>query len=191
MVRAGYGVFYDHPLLAVAFNSTTAEGALSTQLIVGGATATRATFISNPTAFNASSIFQGVLTQGTLPGGLSLGYLNAQQRFDPKLSSSLFANQAAYAVGIPIASLPFTLQVADNFRFGYSQQANLSVEQKFLGDYKLSVGYVYTHGLKLNRPRDINTTNAALLVNNFRNALVSNLTSAPSSPFSVDRKSVV
>ena len=33
VVRAGYGIFYDHPLLAVAFNSFTAEGGRSVQLL--------------------------------------------------------------------------------------------------------------------------------------------------------------
>lgn len=183
IVRAGYGIFYDHPLLAVAFNSTTAEGALSTQLIVGGGTATRTPFAAAPTLFNAASIFQGVLTQGTLPGGFSLGYQSSQQRFDPKLPTSIFANQNAFLAGIPINSLPFTLHVDRDFEFGYSQQANLAVEQKLFRDLKLSVGYTYTHGLKLNRPRNVTTADPVRLGLNFRNALAAGLT--PSSPVSV------
>ncbi len=38
VVRAGYGIFYDHPLLAVAFNSVTADGARSVQLLSAGGT---------------------------------------------------------------------------------------------------------------------------------------------------------
>src|SRR6266478_1226785 len=38
VVRAGYGIFYDHPLLAVAFDSATADGGRSTQLLSGGGT---------------------------------------------------------------------------------------------------------------------------------------------------------
>lgn len=184
IIRAGYGIFYDHPLLAVAFNSTTAEGALSTQLIVGGGTATRTPFtVATSTLLNAGSTFQGVLTQGTLPGGFSLGYLASQQRFDPKLATSLFANQNNYSVGVPIGAPPFTLHVAGDFKYGYAQQGNLTVEQKLWKEYKVSVSYTYTHALKLNRPRNVTPPNAALLVNNFRNALVSGLT--PSSPFTV------
>ncbi len=37
VVRVGYGLFYDHPLLAIAFDSTTADGGRSVQLLsIGG-----------------------------------------------------------------------------------------------------------------------------------------------------------
>ena len=101
VIRAGYGLFYDHPLLAVAFNATTADGALSTQLLSGGGTATRLPATVNPiAAMNASSIFQGVLNQGQLP----LGYLPDEQRFDSKLPESLFVNQRFLSAGVPAAA---------------------------------------------------------------------------------------
>jgi hypothetical protein len=184
VIRAGYGLFYDHPLLAVAFNSFTAEGALSTQLISGGGTPTRASVVTSPTAaLNAASIFQGVLN--AIP---SMGYLPNEQRFDPKFPNSLFANQnflpnASNPLGFPIPILPFTLSVAGNFQYGYAQQANLTVEQQLGHDYKIGVSYVYTHGLHLNRPRNINPPDPALLSKNFRNALATGLSF--SSPFSV------
>ena len=177
IVRAGYGLFYDHPLLAVAFNSVTADGAISTQLLSGGGTASRVPLTVNPLALNAASIFQGVLN--AIP---SMGYLASQQRFDPKLSNSLFANQNFLTAGFPIPILPFILPVANNFEFGYAQQANLTVEQAW-NDYKFGVSYTFTRGLHLNRPRDINTPNPLLLANNFRNALASGL--SPASPLSV------
>ena len=36
VVRAGYGLFYDHPLLAIAFDAATADGGRSVQLISAG-----------------------------------------------------------------------------------------------------------------------------------------------------------
>ena len=36
VVRAGYGLFYDHPLLAIAFDAATADGGRSVQLITAG-----------------------------------------------------------------------------------------------------------------------------------------------------------
>ncbi|MBM3789274.1 MAG: hypothetical protein FJW35_02870, partial [Acidobacteria bacterium] len=63
VIRAGYGIFFDHPLLAVAFNSVTADGARSTQLLSGGGSPSRLP-VSPMTAagvLNAASIFQGVL----------------------------------------------------------------------------------------------------------------------------------
>jgi hypothetical protein len=180
VIRAGYGIFFDHPLLAVGFNATTAEGALSSQLLSGGGTATRVAASTNPTgAMNASSIFQGVLNQGVLP----LGYLSNQQRFDPKLESSLLVNQRFITSGVPIPLLPFTLPVAGDFKFGYAHQANLSIEKEIAANYKIGIAYTFAHGLKLNRPRNINTTDPARLSLNYRNALAAGL--SPSSPVTV------
>jgi hypothetical protein len=185
VIHAGYGIFYDHPLLAVAFNSVTAEGALSTQLISAGGTATGVpiTPASVATALNAASIFQGVL--GRLAAGppANFGYLPSQQRFDPKLSGSIFADQNFMTQGFPIPILPFTLHVDGGFEYAYSQQGNVTWEQKLGNDYKLSWGYTYTHGLHLNRPRNITPTDAGRLSRNFRNALAGGLT--PSSPLAV------
>jgi len=187
VIRAGYGLFYDHPLLAVAFNAFTAEGVQSVQLISGGGTPTGVpvTPLTAASAVNGASIFQGVL--GRQAGGppAFFGYLPNEQRFDPKLPSSIFINQNYLnpASPFPIPILPFTLAVNKNFEYGYAQQANLTVEQQLAHDYKISLSYTYTHGLKLNRPRDINSTNPLLLANNFRNALATGL--SPSSPLSV------
>lgn len=178
VIRAGYGLFYDHPLLAVAFNSTTAEGALSSQLLSGGGTPTRASVATNPTALNAASIFQGVLN--AVP---SMGFLPNEQRFNATLEGSLFTNQNFITAGFPIPLLPFTLPVARNFEYAYAQQGNFTIEQDLGRSYKISASYTYTHGVHLNRPRDINTPDPTLLVSNFRNALAAGLSF--SSPLSV------
>src|SRR5258707_11688810 len=89
VVRAGYGLFYDHPSFASAFLSTTADGALSSQLLIFGGTPTRAAMATNPTAANGASIFQGVLNTTGIAG---ITYLPNQQRFDPK-NSPFFNNQ--------------------------------------------------------------------------------------------------
>ena len=179
LLRAGYGIFYDHPLLAIAFNSFTAEGAKSVQLISGGGTPTRARFPDNPTALNGATLFQGVLND---PLGLT-AYLANQQRFDPKNPNSVFVNQKFLTLRIPIPILPFTLAVNKNFVYGYAQQGNLTIEQQVGKDYKLGVSYTYTHGSHLNRPRDINSTDPLRLATNFRNALAAGLSF--SSPLTV------
>ena len=180
VIRAGYGLFYDHPPLGAGFNSTTAEGALSTQLLSGGGTATRTSVATNPTvALNASSIFQGVLNQGQLP----LGYLQGEQRFDPKLAGSLFTDQRYLSAGLPLPLLPFTLPVSRNFRYGYAQQANLSLEHEFTSDFRVGISYTFVHGLKLQRPRNVNATDPVLLSLNYRNALAAG--TSPSSPVTV------
>ncbi len=86
VVRAGYGLFYDHPLLAIAFNSVTADGGRSVQLISAGGLSSACGLVTNvcgggldtPTNLNGSTIFQGTLN--ALP---SMYYLPNQQRFDP------------------------------------------------------------------------------------------------------------
>src|SRR3989442_860918 len=83
-IRAGYGLFYDHPSFASAFLSTTSDGALSSQLLIFGGTPTRALMATNPTAANGASIFQGVLNTTGIPG---ITYLPNEQRFDPKNSA--------------------------------------------------------------------------------------------------------
>ena len=180
VVRAGYGLFYDHPLLAVAFNSVTADGGRSVQLLSAGGTASACGLLplpsnllttpppgycgggaDGPQNLNGSSIFQGVLN--ALP---SMFYLPNQQRFDPYQTGSLFANQNYLTAGFPLPILPFTLPVEKNFTYGYAQQANLTIEHVIAGNWKLSAGYQWTRGLHLNRPQDINSTDPQLLTNN-------------------------
>ena len=169
VVRAGYGIFYDHPLLAVAFDAVTADGGRSVQLLSAGGTASACGLITavcnngldSPGNLNGSSIFQGALN--ALP---NMFYLPNQQRFDPLAAGSLFANQNYLTEGFPLPILPFTLPVGRNFQFGYSQQANLTIEHQIAGSWKVSVGYQWTRGLKLNRAVDVNSTDPVLLANN-------------------------
>jgi Carboxypeptidase regulatory-like domain/TonB dependent receptor-like, beta-barrel len=170
VIRAGYGIFYDHPLLAVAFNSTTADGALSSQLLSGGGTPTRASAATDPAALNAGSIFQGVLN-----GVPSMGYDPNQQRFNATLADSLFTNQNFVSAGFPIALLPFTLPVARSFVYAYAQQGDLTIERELGRDYKISASYNYAHAVHLNRPRDVNTPDPTLLMSNLRNALAAGM----------------
>jgi len=179
VVRAGYGLFYDHPSFASAFLSTTSDGALSSQLLIFGGTPTRAAMATNPTAANGASIFQGVLNTTGIPG---ISYLPNQQRFDPK-NSPFFNNQNFLKTGLPVALLPFTLPIAGNFQYAYAQQGNLTVERQLGRDYKISIGYSYTHGLHLNRPRNIDSTDPKLLAQNLRNALAAGISG--NNPFGV------
>ena len=177
VVRAGFGLFYDHPLLAIAFNSVTADGGRSVQLISAGGTPSACGLVTpdcataggpgtdSPTNLNGSSIFQGVLN--ALPGML---YLPNQQRFTAETTQSLFANQNYISAGFPLPILPFTLPVTRNFVFGYAEQGNLTVERQIAGSWTVSVGYQYTHGVHLNKPVDVNSTDPVLLTTNLRNA---------------------
>src|SRR6266436_2181998 len=181
VIRAGFGLFYDHPLLATAFDSVTADGGRSVQLLSAGGRASACGLVTaasapagyatcgngldTPTNLNGSAIFQGVLNQ--LP---NMFYLPDQQRFDPLASGSLFANQNYLTAGFPLPILPFTLPIGRNFQYGYAEQGNLTVEREIAGSWKFSLGYQYTRGLHLHRPVDVNSTNPQLLAQNAFNA---------------------
>ena len=182
VIRAGYGLFYDHPLLAVAFDSVTADGGRSVQLLSAGGTPSACGLVTpdcflgggpgtdSPANLNGSSIFQGVLN--ALP---NMFYDPQHQRFDPLAQGSLFANQNYLTAGFPLPILPFTLPVSSKFQYGYAQQGNLTIERQIAGSWKMSVGYQYTRGIHLNRPVDVNSTDPKLLAQNAFNAVASGL----------------
>jgi hypothetical protein len=195
VIRAGYGLFYDHPLLAVAFDSATADGGRSTQLLAVGSSTYSAcgllpppappvcgNGLDSPANLNGSSIFQGVLNADSIhpafPSSLTMAYLPAQQRFDPFAAGSLFANQNYLAAGFPLGILPFTLPVARNFVYAYTHQANLTIEREIAGSWKISAGYQWTRGLHLNRPQDLNSTDPQLLDVNFADCIAAGFPSA-------------
>src|SRR5207245_6046852 len=178
-------LFYDHPLLATAFDATTADGGRSVQLLSIGDKASACGLLpppappvcgsgfDTPANLNGGSIFQGALN--ALP---SMFYLPSQQRFDPLAPSSLFANQNYLAAGFPLPILPFTLPLAKNFVYGYANQANLTIEREIAGSWKFSLGYQRTRGLHLNRPQDINSTDPQLLAVNFADCNLAGFTTS-------------
>jgi hypothetical protein len=196
VVRAGYGLFYDHPLLAIAFDSTTADGGRSVQLLSIGGQASACGLIStaqapagyntcggnldSPTNLNGSSIFQGALN--ALP---NMFYDPNQQRFDALNPNSIFANQNYLTQGFPLPILPFVLPAAANFKYGYAQQGNLTIEHVIAGTWKMSAGYQWTRGTHLNRPVDINPTDPVLLTSNEASAVAAGLVAPGSNPLGV------
>ncbi|HKV64128.1 MAG TPA: carboxypeptidase regulatory-like domain-containing protein [Candidatus Acidoferrum sp.] len=198
VIRAGFGMFYDHPLLATAFDSATADGGRSTQLLSTGGTPSACGLLPLPQAIvntpppgycgrgadtpanlNGSSIFQGVLNANSiylaLPTSLTLGFQSNQQRFDPFAAGSLFANQNYLSAGFPLPILPFTLPLGRDFVYGYANQANLTVEREIGGSWKFSLGFQHTRGIHLNRPQDLNSTDPQLLDQNAFNAAASGI----------------
>src|SRR5262249_48259979 len=143
--------------------------------------------LDTPANLNGSSIFQGVLNANSIypafPTSLTLGYVPAEQRFDPFAAGSLFANQNYLDAGFPLPILPFTLPVDKKFKYRYAQQRNLTIEREIAGSWKMSVGYQYARGIHLNRPVDVNSTDPKLLAQNAFNAAASGL--GVSNPVSV------
>jgi hypothetical protein len=198
VIRAGGGLFYDHPLLAVAFDSTTADGARSSQLVAAGGSPSACGVFpvgypgftpicgagDSPGNLNAGSLFQGVLNS-TTPAGFpfSIPYIPSQQRFTalPTTPQSIFVNQNFLKAGFATPILPFTLPTAANFKYGYATQANLTIERELGDGYKLSVAYVFTKGTHQNRPRNVNVSSPVLLTQNDVNAVKSGLVNSATS----------
>jgi hypothetical protein len=136
VVRGAIGIFYDHPLQAIAFNSDIADAVQQQQgiLIPGSPT---------PTALlNAVQVFQGTVVvcnfAGAVPGvnctpgaASSSQYQAGRQRF----------NDQTFPGFGPV--LPFTLHVSKDFEYAYATQANLSVERQLSRDMSISASYLF------------------------------------------------
>jgi hypothetical protein len=162
LIRGAGGMFYDKPLLAVAFNSDIADGSQQQQatlLPIGG---------PSPTGlFNAFQVFHGTVcgVQGSVPSvcgatvtpgvAPSAQYLFGQQRFN----SSNFTGFG------PI--LPFTLNVSKDFQYPYALQGNLGIEQMIGRDMVVSASYITVNARHLAHPQDVNIVDTDALVENF------------------------
>ncbi|MDX6560110.1 MAG: hypothetical protein QOF72_3159 [Blastocatellia bacterium] len=162
VVRAAAGIFYDHPLLAVAFNSDIADAAQQQQGIltpVGGPA---------PTALlNATQVFQGTVIicnfAGAIPGvnctpgaATTAQYQNGRQRF----------NDQTFPGFGPV--LPFTLHVSKNFEYAYATQGNFTIERQLTRDMSISAGYLFVGAHHLPHPLDINAPRTDLQIENYR-----------------------
>lgn len=201
VIRAGYGFFYDHAPLALAFLSTAEDGATSALLETAGGAPCAGNACDpglNPFALNATNIFQGTLASpvtgitGCSPSQavpFVMCYQPDQQRFNPFQTSSLFTNQNFITAGFPLTLLPFTIPVTKNFQSALAQQANLTVERELSKDWKISLGYNFTHGTHLDRTINLSVTNPKLLVQNGQNAIVAGVSTPGTNPLTVQAPS--
>ncbi len=166
VVRGAIGLFYDHPLLAISFNSDIADAAQQQQsVLTAGSPASTA-------LLNASQVFQGtvcvpgapqtpvcaaqgpgVFTPGVAPTAV---YQFGRQRFD---------DQTYTGFG---AVLPFSLPISKDFEYAYATQANFSVQQQLTDDMAISAQYIFVGARHLPHPTDLNTPNTALQIQNFQ-----------------------
>jgi Carboxypeptidase regulatory-like domain len=195
VVRASYGLFYDHPLLGLYFLGDASDGSTSGQLAFGGTG-----FCSgagNPANLNAFPIFQGLVNLPQCAPSLSptananLGYLPDQQRFQAlNFPQSEFLNQNYLnpSTFLPLAFQPFGYPQGKNFVYAYAQQANFSIERDLGKGFDLNLAYNFNGGRHLNRPINANTIRGDLMINNFEAATAAAIAAGqtpPSSPFTV------
>lgn len=172
VIRASYGIFFDHPLLALAFDSDVADGAQAPQVVLFGGSPCTAASTASPLNLNAANTFQGTLGNTTCtPPGLAqaLNYLSNQQRFNPAPNApSAFVGQQYLAAGIPLILQPFGFPTASNFQYPYSNQANLTLERDLGHNFALSLQYNFNAGKRLNRPINANAVRSDLLIHNYQ-----------------------
>jgi len=200
VVRASYGMFFDHPLLGLYFLGDASDGSSSGQLAFAGTGGCSFNQVNpaagNPANLNAIPIFQGLPINSSPggPGGIcavsgnpavaaGMGYLPNQQQFTSlNFPGSVFLNQNYLnpSTFLPLGFQPFGYPQSKNFVYAYAQQANLTVERDLGGGFALSLAYNFNGGRHLNRPINANTVRGDLMVENY---LASGATA--SSPFTV------
>ena len=192
VVRASYGIFYDHPLLGISFLGAATDGVGTPQIILFGGSPCNPLAPPSPLNalnLNATNAFMGLLGVGTcLPAGAaaSLGYLGAQQKFDPFLPNSMWIDQNFLAAGFPLVNQPFGFPTGKNFVYAYSEQANLTIERDLGGGFALSVAYNFNGGHHLNRPINANPVRGDLLTQNWANAVAAGLVPSNTNPYDVN-----
>jgi hypothetical protein len=193
VVRASYGLFYDHPLLGLYFLGDASDGSKSVQLAFGGTSA--CTVAGDPGNLNAIPIFQGLLVNPLAPqcapslsGPLnaSLGYLPNEQRFQAlNFPNSLFINQNYITAGFPLGFQPFGYPQGKNFVYAYSEQANLNIERDLGRGFTVNVAYNFNGGHHINRPINANPIRGDLMMNNLNAAVSAGVNQPTDSPFLV------
>jgi hypothetical protein len=205
VIRASYGMFYDHPLLGLYFLGDASDGSSSGQLAFGGTGLCGGAGSSGN--LNAIPIFQGLVpgANGSVASPCSptnnplvlagLNYLPNQQQFQSlNFPQSVFLNQNYLNLNpqaptfMPLGFQPFGYPQANNFVYAYAQQANLSIERDLGHGYALSLAYNFNGGRHLNRPINASTVRGDLLTGNFEGAYYDAKLAGgtpPASPFSV------
>src|SRR5687767_11592654 len=169
VVRAAYGIFYDHPLLAVAFNSDIADGSQQQQYtnVLPISPAPNATL-------NLLNIFQGTVctaatTNPLCPAGVFTPGAAASAQYLP--GRLIFNDQTFVGFG-PV--FPFTLNVAKDFEYAYANQANLTIEHQLGKNLSFSAGWIFVGAHHLPHPQDINAPQSDLVSENFRRFAANN-----------------
>jgi hypothetical protein len=194
VIRASFGMFFDHPLLGLYFLGQASDGSTSGQLAFGGTAPCAGA--GNPANLNAIPIFQGLLNQPNCTPSVfpqanaNLFYEPNQQQFQAlNTPNSVFLNQnylnLAQGTFLPLAFQPFGYPQAKNFVYAYSQQANLTVERDLGDGYALSVAYNFNGGRHLNRPINANPVNGAFMVENLKAAVAAGVNKITDNPFTV------
>jgi hypothetical protein len=162
-VSGAYGLYYDHPLLAVGFNSDIADAVQQQQAVLTPGSPDPRSLL------NAAQVFHGTVcgVQGSVPticgpiitpgAASSAQYQFGRQRFN---------DQTFPGFG---AVLPFVLPVSKDFEYASATQGNLTIERQLGKDMVLSASYINVRARHLPHPTDLNSPDTALQIANFFN----------------------
>jgi hypothetical protein len=170
VLRGSIGLYYDHPLLAVAFNSDIADAAQQQQAVLTAGSPAPTSLL------NAAQVFQGTVCHrgaATSPYCAAFYAANPGAPATPGAAASAdyqfgrqrFNDQTFPGFG-PV--LPFTLPVSKDFEYASSTQANLTVEQRITNNMALSVSYLFQSAHHLPHPTDLNAPDTNLQIQNFQ-----------------------
>ena len=176
VVRGSYGIFFDHPLLALAFDSNVADATKDAQIVLFGGAPSACNPLDPIDTLTATNAFQGNLA--CLPPAFT--YLPNEQRFDPTPgTNSVWVKQNFMTGGpgggpVPLAMLPFGYPMAKNFVYAYSNQINFTIEHDFGHNFDFRAQYNFNGGRHLNRPINVNAARGDLLTKNWYNYITAN-----------------
>ena len=177
VIRAAAGIFYDHPLLAIGFNSDIADAVQQQQgILTPGSPAIIDPITRQPILLNAVQVFQGTVCSQASLSPLCQGFI-AANGLPSTFQTPGVAAGAQYQFGRqrfndqtfpgfgPV--LPFTLPVQKNFEYAYANQANFTVEQELTKNMTLSGSYIFVGAHHLPHPLDVNAPRTDLQIQNF------------------------
>ncbi|MBA2621914.1 MAG: TonB-dependent receptor, partial [Acidobacteria bacterium] len=162
VVRGALGLFYDHPLLAAAFNSDIADASQQQQAVLTAGSPA-------PTGLlNAAQVFQGTVcgVVGSVPAICGATITPGVARTaEYQFGRQRFNDQTFTGFG---AVLPFTLPIAKDFQYASATQANLTFEREIMKNMSLSIGYIFVGAHHLPHPTDLNSPRTDLQIQNFQ-----------------------
>jgi len=162
VIRGALGLFYDHPLLAAAFNSDIADAAQQQQAVLTAGSPAPTSLL------NAAQVFQGTVCNAAggnplCPPGLitpgvapSAQYQFGRQRFNDQTFSGFGA------------VLPFILPITKDFKYASATQANLTFERQLTDNMAFTASYIFVGAHNLPHPTDLNSPRTDLQIENFR-----------------------
>jgi len=156
-------MFYDHPLLAIAFNSDIADAVQQQQGILTPGLPTQTALLNAVQVFQGTVCAPGGPVTPICPAGVVTPGVAAGAQY--QLGRQRFNDQTFPGFG-PV--LPFTLHVQKDFEYAYANQGNFTVERELTKDMTISGSYIFVGAHHLPHPLDINAPRTDLQIQNFR-----------------------